>query len=609
MSPPPNPPACVDQDFGATDRFSDGCESYLMNPEWCGRYDEAGFRSMQMCCACGGGSRQSPPALPPVPPALPPFPPSSPPPLMPGHVRLPTGSSGDELAAVANNSAVVAIELEPSQLYNVTTPLQIEGNLSIMLAQDSAVDDEQALIEVDFDGSLATLGPNASLKLIGLRIGRTVNTDARRRRLVTSGLADSAPLLSNTGGSLLIDGCLLQNDGGVVLDSAAGDVTITNSFLRGRVYAAAGRLELIGSSFDGGTPLITSAATAELVVGPGNSFNFSAPSQMDGLINSSASTLTYACNATGGCQLVTVAAEEGSGVCPAGSSLEGVGGTCELCAPGKFSTANDTLQCTNCTAGRFQKNSGQTACEECPLGHACVDGSAMAQPCAAGTYADVPGLGECKECEGGRQCAAGSLKGLLCDRGYYCPPSASLQRPCPAGRFGEVDGLSSSNCSGACAKGHYCGEGTVRATQQACPAGTYNELEGLTAKDNCTVCSAGHYCLAGAAEQTPCPAGRVAPTPNRDVCDKCAAAPAASSSLPPTHRRPPPTAYRPRGKLEPEPYPTQVRGRQVSARAGAGAVRRVHGRLLLCRRLERTHPVPARPLLVRAGRHVSRRLP
>lgn len=269
-----------------TDRFSDGCESYLLNPEWCGRYDEPGFLSIQMCCACGGGSRQSPPTLPPVPPALPPFPPSSPPPRMPGHVRLPSGSSGEELAAVANDTSVVAIELEPSQLYNVTTPLQIKGNLSIMLAQDSAVDDEQALIEVDFDGSFATLGPNASLKLIGLGIGRTVDSDARRRRLVTS----LAPLLSNTGGSLLIDGCLLQNDGGVVLDSAAGDVTITSSFLRGRVNAAAGRLELIGSSFDGGTPLITSAATAKLIVGPGNSFNFSAPSQMDGLIDSSAST-------------------------------------------------------------------------------------------------------------------------------------------------------------------------------------------------------------------------------------------------------------------------------------------------------------------------------
>ena len=69
------------------------------------------------------------------------------------------------------------------------------------------------------------------------------------------------------------------------------------------------------------------------------------------------------------------------------------------------------------------------------------------------------------------------------------------------------------------------------------------------------------------------------------------------------------TAYRPRGKPEPEPYPTQVRGRQVSARAGAIAVRRVYGGLLLCGRLERTHPVPARPLLVRAGRHFGRRLP
>ena len=136
---------------------------------------------------------------------------------------------------------------------------------------------------------------------------------------------------------------------------------------------------------------------------------------MDELIDSNASTLTYACNATGGCQLVTVAIEEGTGVCPAGSSLEGLSDACELCAPGKVSTANDTQQCTNCSVGRYQKEAGQTACESCPLGHACVNGSTMTQPCAAGTYADVPGLGVCKECEGGRHCAAGSQEGLLCE--------------------------------------------------------------------------------------------------------------------------------------------------------------------------------------------------
>ena len=144
----------------------------------------------------------------------------------------------------------------------------------------------------------------------------------------------------------------------------------------------------------------------------------------------------------------------------------------------------------------------------------------MAQPCAAGTYADVPGLGVCKQCEGGRHCAAGSLKGLLCDRGSYCAPGASLQKPCPAGRFGEVDGLDSSNCSGACAKGHYCGDGAIRATEQACLAGTYNELEGLTAQDDCKACGKGHACPVGAAEQTPCQAGRVAPAPRQDLCDK-----------------------------------------------------------------------------------------
>jgi len=32
---------------------------YALNPWWCGHFDEENFRAEEMCCACGGGNRDS----------------------------------------------------------------------------------------------------------------------------------------------------------------------------------------------------------------------------------------------------------------------------------------------------------------------------------------------------------------------------------------------------------------------------------------------------------------------------------------------------------------------------------------------------------------------
>merc|ERR1719163_1436630 len=48
-----------------------------------------------------------------------------------------------------------------------------------------------------------------------------------------------------------------------------------------------------------------------------------------------------------------------------------------------------------------------------------------------------------------------------CEPGYYCV--AGIRRICPAGRYGGVAGLSSAECSGVCARGHYCPKGTTSA--------------------------------------------------------------------------------------------------------------------------------------------------
>jgi len=60
-SPDNNPGApdagCENTNNGLTDPWGDDCDWYDENPDGCGQYDGNGFRSNDMCCACGGGRR------------------------------------------------------------------------------------------------------------------------------------------------------------------------------------------------------------------------------------------------------------------------------------------------------------------------------------------------------------------------------------------------------------------------------------------------------------------------------------------------------------------------------------------------------------------------
>ena len=165
-------------------------------------------------------------------------------------------------------------------------------------------------------------------------------------------------------------------------------------------------MTLTGSSFADSSPLVMALSSAELVVGAGNSFNFSGSQDMSELLRTDTpSLLTYSCDSTGGCQLRTSAVASSS-VCLAGSA--GAVGVCQLCSPGKYTDLDDQAECRNCSGGFYQPLPGQTACVPCPLGHACPNGSATANECAAGSFADVRQLSECKLCEEGRYCADGA---------------------------------------------------------------------------------------------------------------------------------------------------------------------------------------------------------
>ena len=103
----------------------------------------------------------------------------------------------------------------------------------------------------------------------------------------------------------------------------------------------------------------------------------------------------------------------------------------------------------------------------------------------------------------------GEVFALPCCRvpGYYCPPGSivSTARACPAGQyslagaatctvcgggqFGSSPALPTSACSGACAAGYFCPNGSTSAQQVICPVGLYSAVGSA----QCSACPIGRY--------------------------------------------------------------------------------------------------------------------
>ena len=515
------PPICTPTDNGATDGYSDGCAEYARDPNTCGNFDTPNFNSMDMCCACGGGSTVSPPASPPrVLPFPPPGSPPARPPLLPGHISLSEGE--DLLSLIASGLEEVVIELEPEQLY-ITGPIRVGAkNISITISSLAPDGFKPAIIELDSEEAFASVEAGGSLLLSGVNVARSNRSEARRRRRLAAG-ESGPPLVENHGGSVYIHGSVLQSKDSTVLNSMSGDVTIEGSFISGHVLASEGNLTLRDSSFDGASPLVTGGSNAQLLVGSGTVFNFSGVRPMAGIVQTdNPAQFTFLCVTEDGCQVSTSEVAAETNVCSAGSAADD-SDECQLCSPGTYTDVDDQTECRNCSGGFYQEAKGQTTCDPCPLGHACPNGSATPVQCATGHFADTTKLSECKPCEDGRYCAAGSFKGLLCGRGNYCPPEAGSMTQCPAGRYGADEGLNSSLCSGPCDPGHYCLNGSMSPQSQACPAGTFNGSQGLKSVDACTECPAGTACPSGSTAATNCAPGTVANASGMEACVKCIA--------------------------------------------------------------------------------------
>jgi len=131
---------------------------------------------------------------------------------------------------------------------------------------------------------------------------------------------------------------------------------------------------------------------------------------------------------------------------------------CELCIPGRMSSAAQQAECQSCSFGSFAPDFGATVCQSCEPGF--FSSTIQAQecvPCAAGSFANSSGTKECDLCSPG---TANGQEGQTdcadCQRG-----SSALQfgrsscQLCEAGRFG--DALRATECV-ACEVGHYSSE-------------------------------------------------------------------------------------------------------------------------------------------------------
>ena len=179
--------------------------------------------------------------------------------------------------------------------------------------------------------------------------------------------------------------------------------------------------------------------------------------------------------------------------CTAGSYVNG--GSCTLCASGKYSKTDNAVECKNCEKGSWVTKTGQSSCNICIAGNKVVGfdenytggkgwtgcginkyseaGATICTSCETGKYAPLTGLTTngptaCLDCEAGsyglgvalgcKQCAAGTYSSsprssqcLPCPAGYFSSAGASVCSKCPAGY--STNEVGSSECI-SCASGN-----------------------------------------------------------------------------------------------------------------------------------------------------------
>jgi hypothetical protein len=179
-----------------------------------------------------------------------------------------------------------------------------------------------------------------------------------------------------------------------------------------------------------------------------------------------------------GAHVVEMAATE-EVACPMGSfcSPDEAPGGARLCPAGAFGNATglSSAACSGPCAAGYYCPRGSTSATQAPCGGAsvfCPPGSALPTQVDPGHYTvgfqtattgslTVDALAAARD--NNRLTLVAQRR---CEPGHYCVDGE--RRACPAGAFGNQAGLTTSECSGLCAAGYYCPEGSIVAHAVAC---------------------------------------------------------------------------------------------------------------------------------------------
>ena len=273
-----------------------------------------------------------------------------------------------------------------------------------------------------------------------------------------------------------------------------------------------------------------------------------------GLYGATVGTVSSAC--TGQCSVGSYGNDTGattescSGPCPPGYQCPAPGTTAAsmmVCPPGKYSyagaatcspclngyygaTAAMTSQtCTGlCDAGRYgaakmsrrlvgtvsngivQRDHDPEESSDCDTSALAVDVSRHLTSTFAPTTSDCSG-----PCPAGYYCGVGTgfNSWLACPIGQWSDVGAAVCSLCPGGTIGSVAAWPNNTCNGPCPAGSYCPNGTIAGSVPVCPAGTYSNATAAA----CSPCPSGRYgnttgmtavgCTGLCADGYYCPAG------------------------------------------------------------------------------------------------------
>ena len=201
-------------------------------------------------------------------------------------------------------------------------------------------------------------------------------------------------------------------------------------------------------------------------------------------------------------------------------------GSCVTCAAGKFNAEGKHGGCTSCTEAGSWSPEGASICLQAPAGYYPTDDRSFYKHCPRNFYSEG-GLDECLPCSNDLLSAGGAAQ---CD--FYCQPGYILNGTagfggtgtgcdaCPVGKYAPYGQSTCTNCTDG-----YEAPNNGTAVCEICLEGKYLSYgnDGMNSSNSftCLDCPPGTFSPRGAAEGTPCEAGKYSSSPGTVSCTSC----------------------------------------------------------------------------------------